>query len=112
MIARIALAAALTLLAGCANHEQKAAEQAANDDAQCQSYGAKPGTDAYIQCRVSLSEQHAQADQARKQRAIQALQNYHPPQSAQPTPVNTYQLPTTVNCTSTTFGGTTNTSCR
>jgi hypothetical protein len=112
MKAYIALTALLTLLAGCATHEQKAAEQAANDDTQCQSYGAKPATDPYIQCRVSLSQQHAQADQARKQRAIQALQNYQSPTSAQPMPVNTYQLPTTVNCTSTTFGQTTNTSCR
>jgi hypothetical protein len=112
MKAWIALITTFSLLTGCTNHEQKAAEQAASDDTQCQSYGAKPGTDPYIQCRVSLSQQHAQTDQARKQRAIQALQNYQPPQSAQPTPVNTYQLPTTVNCTSTTFGGTTNTSCR
>ncbi len=108
----IALTAVLTLIAGCASQEQKAAQQSANEDAQCQSYGARPGTDPYIQYRVTLSQQRAQADQARKQRAIQALQNYQAPQSAQRMPVNTYQLPTTVNCTSTSFGGTTNTSCR
>ncbi len=28
------------------------AEKSATDDAMCQSYGAKPGTDAYINCRV------------------------------------------------------------
>jgi hypothetical protein len=28
------------------------AEKSATDDALCQSYGAKPGTDAYINCRV------------------------------------------------------------
>lgn len=108
----IALTTAVALLAGCASHEEKAAQQAVIDDVQCQSYGAKSGTDSYIACRVSLDQQHAQADQARKQRAIQALQNYQAPQSAQPTPVDTYQRPATVNCTSTSFGWTTNTTCR
>ncbi|UZE14819.1 hypothetical protein [Pseudomonas sp. B21-053] len=28
------------------------AEKTATDDAVCQSYGAKPGTDAYVNCRV------------------------------------------------------------
>ena len=28
------------------------ADKAAADDQACQSYGAKPGTDAYINCRV------------------------------------------------------------
>ncbi len=28
------------------------AEKSATDDAICQSYGAKPGTDAYVNCRV------------------------------------------------------------
>jgi hypothetical protein len=28
------------------------AEKSATDDAVCQSYGAKPGTDAYVNCRV------------------------------------------------------------
>lgn len=27
-------------------------EKATTDDAVCQSYGAKPGTDAYVNCRV------------------------------------------------------------
>jgi hypothetical protein len=26
-----------------------------SDDKQCQSYGAKPGSDAYVNCRVQLS---------------------------------------------------------
>ena len=56
----IALTAVVILIAGCASQEQKAAQQAAAEDAQCQSYGARPGTDAYIQCRLSLSQQHAQ----------------------------------------------------
>jgi hypothetical protein len=36
------------LLAGCATAEQRAAK----DDATCKSYGAQPGTDAYVQCRM------------------------------------------------------------
>lgn len=33
------------------------AQLAVNDDAVCQSYGAKPGTDAYVQCRTSQQTQ-------------------------------------------------------
>jgi hypothetical protein len=39
----IALTAVLTLIAGCASQEQKAAQQLANDDAQCQSYRSQAG---------------------------------------------------------------------
>lgn len=49
-------------LSGCAQMEairQKGLEMQAgppgpDDDAQCQSYGAVPGTPAYINCRVQL----------------------------------------------------------
>ena len=34
------------------NLSEARAEKSATDDALCQSYGAKPGTDAYINCRV------------------------------------------------------------
>ena len=45
-------------LAGCAEYQAEQAALAANyDDAQCASYGAKPGTDAYIQCRMNLDNQ-------------------------------------------------------
>jgi hypothetical protein len=30
-------------------------------DRECQSYGAKPGTSEYIQCRVTKNAQHEQA---------------------------------------------------
>jgi hypothetical protein len=47
-------------LAGFANHQARqqaeaatqARQIAANDDARCQSYGAKPGSDAYVSCRT------------------------------------------------------------
>jgi hypothetical protein len=36
-------------------------EVAASDDRECQSYGAKPGTDQYISCRVTKNQQHEAA---------------------------------------------------
>jgi len=58
--------ASAAALGGCANKPDfarvQAIEQAraAADDAKCQSYGAKPGEPAYIQCRVALDNQRAQ----------------------------------------------------
>jgi len=62
-----ALAIALTL-GSCAEYQaqQQAQAQAqaqaqqASDDAQCQSYGAAPGSPAYIQCRMNLDNQRSQ----------------------------------------------------
>jgi hypothetical protein len=65
---RIIVACALALaVAGCAAYEQQqreqaqaqAAAQAANDDAQCQSYGAAAGSPTYVQCRMNLDNQRA-----------------------------------------------------
>jgi hypothetical protein len=62
------LTLALTLpLAGCfettanspVSNEQLAArkqELAAKDDETCKGYGAKPGTDPYVQCRIKLDQ--------------------------------------------------------
>jgi len=36
------------LLSGCVSVE----ERSAMDDSQCQSYGAEPGSEAYVQCRM------------------------------------------------------------
>jgi hypothetical protein len=63
---RAILIAMAIVLAGCANKPDPAQLQAiaqaraAADDAKCQSYGAKPGEPAYIQCRVALDNQRAQ----------------------------------------------------
>jgi hypothetical protein len=35
----------------------QARQIAANDDARCQSYGAKPGSDAYVSCRMNIDNQ-------------------------------------------------------
>ena len=55
------------MLAGCASQAQIVARQEAQreavnraDDAQCESYGAKPGTDAYIGCRMNIQNQRTQ----------------------------------------------------
>ena len=73
VIAGIVLAViAATALAGCTNSEatKRAAAQAAfqakikADDAECQSYGEKPYSDAYVQCRLALDVRKANADLA------------------------------------------------
>lgn len=63
----IAPVAAALMLAGCAEYEarQQAEAQAAyiaqeaQDDAQCRSYGAQPGSPSYVQCRMNISNQRA-----------------------------------------------------
>jgi len=47
-------------MCGCAPTQQQIAAQAQNDDATCQSFGAKIGSDAYIQCRMSQQQQRTQ----------------------------------------------------
>jgi flagellar basal body-associated protein FliL len=67
----LAVIAAITL-AGCANSEaaKRAAAQAAfqaeikSDDAECQSYGAKPDSDAYVRCRLAIDVRKANAEAA------------------------------------------------
>ena len=72
-MARIVLAViAAVALAGCANSEaaKRAAAQAAfqaeikGDDAECQSYGAKPDSDGYAQCRLAIDVRKANAEAA------------------------------------------------
>lgn len=105
------VAAAMALLMGCVNKHQKQqeieaakAQQAVADDTQCQSYGAKPGSDAYVGCRMQLDSLRAQGGEVRRQRALKILINGQQPQKV-------YQMPGQTNCTSTTYGQTTNTNC-
>ena len=98
-------------------------QKANSDDAECQSFGARPGTDTYVNCRIQLkkiaSDQQTETA-AQKQRAAQAfimnmqqhqnLQN----QQTQQTLQNLLQQPAIqpqINCTSTKFGQTVNTNC-
>jgi hypothetical protein len=56
-------------LAGCVSDQERAASIAASDDAQCQSFGASPGTDRYFQCRM-MKDQQRQANNAALAAAI------------------------------------------
>jgi hypothetical protein len=60
-VSRLLALAPTFLLAACLtdSKEQLAAKKAglaANDDEICRSYGAKPGTDVYVQCRMSQQQ--------------------------------------------------------
>ena len=64
------LAAVSVALAGCARSESAAEAAFRSDDAKCKSYGADPGTDAYVDCRLSIDMQKATAEaEAVRQRA-------------------------------------------
>src|SRR5215469_16297244 len=76
LLVAISLATSLTL-AGCLGSEERIAAQNAQDDQKCQSYGARQGTDAYVNCR-------AQLDSAR--RTAEAIEDAAPPPSAFPAP--------------------------
>lgn len=88
-------------------------QQAAKDDAQCQSYGATPGSDTYVNCRVQLdksaTDQLAQAEKERRQRIGQMLKSQDQ-QYQQPAP-QPYVLPKQTNCTSMAYGQTVSTNC-
>jgi outer membrane biogenesis lipoprotein LolB len=82
MMRIVLVVVALTALAGCADQAQQrqqaqaqAAAIAANEDTQCRSYGAQPGSPAYIQCRMNFSNQRAQVDANDRAIAMQYLLN-------------------------------------
>jgi hypothetical protein len=67
------LLAPLLLLGGCASREQIAARQAAaraainaEDDGKCRSFGALPGSSAYLQCRMTLDQTRTQMEAAQE----------------------------------------------
>lgn len=136
-------AAALLALAGCANHPLDCSMgiarddclpdtkgyanrqenlsniaaakevQAAKDDAQCRSYGATPGSDAYVNCRVQLdktaTDQLTHIENERRQRIVQML-NSQDQQYQQPAP-QPYAMPKQTNCTSMVYGQSVSTNC-
>jgi hypothetical protein len=65
--------------------QQQARTQAISDDAQCQSYGAAPGSQSYIQCRMNLDNQRAQM---RAAVASQLVGRMVAPPAAPPSTVN------------------------
>jgi hypothetical protein len=61
---KIAIAAALvTVLSGCGASREQLAQ---DDDATCQSYGAQPGSQAYIECRMRRDTTRTQGDNLRR----------------------------------------------
>jgi len=57
----VALPLAALLLSGCVNHAQVEAQ----NDQRCQTYGAKPGADAYLKCRIEVDKMASQERAAR-----------------------------------------------
>lgn len=98
-------------------------QKANSDDAECQSFGAQPGTDTYVSCRIQLKKiasDYQAESAAQKQRAAQAFfmsmqqQNLQSQQTQQTLQNLQQQQPAIqpqINCTSTKFGQTVNTSC-
>jgi len=54
----------LLILGGCATREERIARFNAAADAKCRSWGAKPGTPEYIQCRTGIEQTAVMAEQA------------------------------------------------
>ncbi len=50
----IVLALVTALISGCASRQ----DIAQRDDEHCRSYGALPGSDAYVQCRLAQDDIH------------------------------------------------------
>jgi hypothetical protein len=66
-MARIFAVMLIGLLLGCAQNESllerdaldATVAMATNDDEFCRSYGARPGSPSYVDCRLNLSTQRA-----------------------------------------------------
>jgi hypothetical protein len=101
---RVGALIALTItLSGCAEYQQRQAEEQAaraqaiadSEDAQCRSYGAQPGSPAYIQCRMNFDNQRAQMRSAVAGALIQ--RSFAPPPQPQTLNVNVCNQPGQVN---------------
>lgn len=93
-------------------------QQANTDDAQCQSYGAKPGTDTYVNCRVQLNrittEQQSQQSTQRQQAIQTMMLNQQSQQNQQQKPyvIQPVMQAQPTNCTSNAVGQTVYTNCQ
>lgn len=57
----------VSLLNGCVTAQERLAQIDAARDARCRSFGAQPGSDAYVKCRTDIERNaalQAQADAA------------------------------------------------
>lgn len=92
-------------LSGCISPERQAEMKAAADarnDATCRGYGARPGSDAYVNCRLTIdqaNEAQSRRASAESGRQLQAIGQQM--MTGQPS----------VRCTSNTFGTQTTTNC-
>nr|QDF38263.1 hypothetical protein FJN17_12170 [Bradyrhizobium symbiodeficiens] len=59
---RVVAILALSLSLGGCITDDWAAERIARDDQKCQSYGARPGSDAYVNCRAQLDSARTTAN--------------------------------------------------
>ena len=69
--------ALLIALSGCASVEQEAASYAKADALACMDYGARPGTKAYYECRMTKNCEHefnVQVEHARRQQVFEDMQ--------------------------------------
>ena len=98
----VVLGAGLLALAGCKSSAERAQIAAQEDEAYCAGIGAKPGTDAHVNCRLQI-----RSEQAAAQRQRQARIDAEP---AFKLGVAQYQQPTT--CTTQPFLGSLQTTCR
>ena len=64
MIRIVLVAVTVVALAGCASSESATQAAFRAEDAKCKSAGAQPGTDAYVQCRLAIDLQKANAEAA------------------------------------------------
>jgi hypothetical protein len=68
----IVLVVGLSLMAaGCQPTREQLAVETKRDEEACRSYGAKPGTDAMVNCRVTLAKTH-EDDRSRRRAALLA----------------------------------------
>lgn len=60
------IAVVCTFLAGCGASKQAQERLSSDEDAQCRSYGAMPGTPSYYDCRMRLNSLRVQAETLKK----------------------------------------------
>ena len=99
-------------LGGCQTDQERMAEFKARNDAlddqTCKGYGAKPGTDIYIQCRMQRQQSREMADSAVTAAPV-VVNNAGVPTPSYPT---LQPLPQQTRCRSTNLGmGVVNTVC-
>lgn len=86
-----ALAVGLALsLSGCLNTREQLAKR---DDADCRSYGAKPGTQEYFQCRMAKDRNNTVAEAAAAAQSQSAISNFNNTVQNNAVPPSAYNVP-------------------